>query len=299
MTIRSLRVISAIAVGAGILFLALFLRRSNERQSTTSPEPERPFLSTTQSNTGDGQAAPSPPESTSSSSQGIQPKALTPDLYTKVQNAKAIYEAWAKAQSGGNAEEASKLLAKLNELDDECARFFVDRFRESDERDPDELAMTLALACGGKDVAEFLRTYVGAGAPSSDKRDLLLHALCSGSGYPFSLKNIPMDEGLVASAVYLTQSRDPDERAAGASLLQTTPGQRTRLLELAETDSDLGVKYEAIRSLGLVGDRDTLTYLERYESAHATLLQKVDQESGGRLRKVLRAAVDELRTRVR
>ena len=111
------------------------------------------------------------------------------------------------------------------------------------------------------------------------------------------MKRIPVDEALAGMAVNLTRSTDLDERAAGASILESNDSADARIVlqNLATSDPDTIVRIEAIHALGSIGDLQSLKILELYNMEFVNLPPPTDAGLGSYLRKVLRGSLNDLR----
>jgi HEAT repeat protein len=165
-------------------------------------------------------------------------------------------------------EKTRTLLARLGQLDEKSAAYFIEQYRKSKGPDLDderETAMELALACGGASVADFVNVLLNDSTLDAQLRVSLLDELSGAGGGLFSIRRLPISEALGSTAMTLCRSSNADDRKGGAGLLGGVKSEasRTELRRLIEEDKDLSVRTSAILSLGHVGDHVSRTYLER------------------------------------
>lgn len=190
-----------------------------------------------------------------------------------------------------------ELLGRLGRLDEQSAGFFIQKFREArndpareDERRP---ALELLLACGGPDVADFVNVLLHDQSLAPSLRSHLIDEV-SGRGIGlFSIRRLPVDDALAASARDLLRSPEAREREGGAALLggHRTEASRVELRRILEQDPSREVRAVAARSLGTIGDPATRNYLEQYLARNGARFR---QEEGGQVPEAIEAAIRDL-----
>ena len=194
-------------------------------------------------------------------------------------------------------EKARTFLARLGQLDEKSAGYFIEQFRKSkgpDSEDEREVAMELALACGGPAVADFVNLLLNDPSVGGDLRGDLLQELSGAGGGLFSIRRLPISDALASTAMTLCRSASSQDRQGAAGLLGglKSEASRAELRRLVEEDTDLSVRTSAILSLGHVGDRSSQTYLEGLCTAPET--SKMSGQGVAKFRSAIESALKEL-----
>lgn len=182
----------------------------------------------------------------------------------KIAIAKEILECIRKGKR--DPEAFRKMLKLIGELDPAMGPFFLERLADPDEPGEKNPLYDLALASGGPEVAEWALANLTNPGTDDDVRQRILRVLGGGSKELFTIRNLPVTGKLADLGFTYATSSSADERRAGAGLLGgvNSVESRTTLARLASADAEWNVKETAIRSLALVGDKDTLTWLDTF-----------------------------------
>jgi hypothetical protein len=183
------------------------------------------------------------------------------------ERAESIFETFRRAFVDKEGPELLKALGSVDELDESMAAFFVERHRAGIENaELRNMNLLLIHLSGGPQAASFVVDFLRDPAVPAAERNSLLHNL-SGTGLP-ELRKLPYEGALAATTETLLASKVPAERMGGAGLLGGSPddGARVRLLRLAESDPDAGVRSSALASLGWTGDRATYERLKSWKA---------------------------------
>lgn len=163
--------------------------------------------------------------------------------------------------------EAYALISKIPELAEAEAPYFVERYKQSADISKKRMALELALASGGKDALTLVLERLRDSSLPKEEREMLLGVFWRGptSEMRADMPLVVNDE-LGAIALRCMDSQDESERAGSAGLLggYSNPLSPTRLRHAADLDASPWVRAAAIRSLGRVGGRDVLAYLQSY-----------------------------------
>lgn len=189
----------------------------------------------------------------------------------KLAIAKEIYQCFltmmkSTQEEGGIPRDYIKNVARLEELDESVTPFFLEKYRKA-EGEEKELAMGLALCCGGREGATFVMELLENATLSEKERNSLLSALTTwGDNGLFPCKPLLVGPELAQKAFQLAESARDEERYAGIALLgqYDDASCRAKLQQFASSDSNPVVRSSAILALGRVGDRTTLAYLQSY-----------------------------------
>lgn len=275
--------VAAVALAAGAVGGALFERGrapaprdAAPASPQAAPEPAAPPAA------GDPQPAAAPAPGTSAPAEpGLaasraevarlkqrvaELEALVPKEKSKedrIAMAKEMVECVRKGKK--DPEAFRRLLALLNELCPDMGPYFLERFADPEEKADRGMLFDLAMAAGGPEVAaEVLRLLSGQ---DDDQRGRVLRILGGGSREIFTIRNLPVTGALANLALQYSATGGTPERQAAAGLLGGVDSleSRTALYRLASSDSEATVKEQAIRSLGYVGDRETLAWLDTYQ----------------------------------
>jgi hypothetical protein len=189
---------------------------------------------------------------------------LPDDREAKLALARRMYDVFSKMESGryeGDSEDVLALIGRLDELDESMAGFFLDRHRENARALEGRIALMLAFACGGSEVAAFLVERLNDPYVSPGERCAILPLFDARSIVPPG--RIPVSPALAETARRLLISADPQERIAGAGLLGGDSGPSTLagLARAAGTDPDEQVRLAAVRALGRCGDEASIQVL--------------------------------------
>ncbi|MCC6738785.1 MAG: HEAT repeat domain-containing protein [Planctomycetia bacterium] len=158
-----------------------------------------------------------------------------------------------------------RMLSLLNELCPEMGPYFLERSADPEEKAERSTLFVLAMSAGGPEVAEeVLRRLTGS---DEDQRLQTLNVLGGGAREVFSIRNLPVSGPLANLGLQYASTGNDAERRAAAGLLGGVDSieSRTALYRMAATDSETAVKEQAVRSLGQVGDRETLAWLDSYQ----------------------------------
>ncbi len=194
-------------------------------------------------------------------------------------------------------EKGRVLFARLGQLNEKAAGYFIEKFRKSkgpDLEEEREVAMELALASGGSAVTDFVNVLLNDASLDPALRATLLDELGGLNGGLFSIRRLPINEAITSTAMTMCRSVKVEDRKAAAGLLGglKTETSRTELRRLVDEDKDVGVRTSAVLSLGHVGDPTTRTYLE-----HLWASPESSGTSGrdlGRFRDAISSALKEL-----
>ncbi len=177
----------------------------------------------------------------------------------------------------------------LELLDERATPVFLAAYREQrEDSDRRYWALWCALCCGGPDVAPVLNEILSD--PTHQDRKGLLEAFWDPDP-DLSASRIPLSTELAQTVFRLVRSPHDPDRLAAAFLLggsSDTSAACVVLQDLAERDPDKEVRSHAIKSLGLVGDRATLAYLEGFAANHPAEA-KEDGVLSGELKMAIRS----------
>jgi hypothetical protein len=182
----------------------------------------------------------------------------------KIAIAKEMIECIRKGKT--NPEAFRRLLQLISELDPAMGPYFLERVADETETADRNTLIDLALSAGGPEVADWVLAKLADAGTSDDTRRRLLRTLGGGTREIFNIRNFPVQGALADTAFQYASSTATPERQAAAGLLGgvDTVESRTVLRRLASSDTEPGVIEQAIRSLGIVGDKETLTWLESW-----------------------------------
>lgn len=183
------------------------------------------------------------------------------------ERAKSIFETFRRAFVDKEGPELLKALGSVDELDESMAAFFVERHRAGIENaELRNMNLLLIHLSGGPDAAAFVVDLLRDPAAPADQRSSLLQHL-SGTGIPENRK-LPYAGDLAATAETLLASKEAADRRGGAGLLggNDSDASRVRLLRMAQSDPDAGVRAAALSSLGWVGDRADYERLKAWKA---------------------------------
>jgi hypothetical protein len=210
-----------------------------------------------------------------------------------------LFEAYLELEGAKNPdpEKGRVLFARLGQLNEKSAGYFVEKFRKSKGPDLEKeraIAMELALASGGSAVTDFVNVLLNDPSLDPALRANLLDELGGMNGGLFSIRRLPINDELSSTAMAMCRSGKPEDRKAAAGLLGglKTEASRIELRRLVDEDKDSGVRTAAVLSLGHVGDPSTRTYLERLwasPESHGKSGQEI-----ARLRDAIASALKEL-----
>jgi len=184
----------------------------------------------------------------------------------KIAVAKEMMECLRKGRS--NAEAMRQLFKLLAEIDPAMAPYFLERLADPAETADKDPLCDLAIGSGGPVVADWLLAKLTDTGTPNDMRERILYVLGGGSRKLFPSLNVPVQGRLADTAFQYAATGDTRERQAGAGLLGAvdTTESRTVLYRLAATDTEFRVREEAIHSLGTAGDRETLVWLDTFQT---------------------------------
>jgi len=216
--------------------------------------------------------------------------------------AEEIFQAYLELTKGKNPdpEKARALFARLGQLDEKSAGYFIEQFRKSkgpDLEEEQETAMELALACGGPAVADFVNVLLNDASLDPRLRATLLDELSGASGGLFSIRRLPVSDALGSTAMTLCRSSKFEDRQGGAGLLGglKSEASRTELQRLILEDKEFRVRTSATLSLGHVGDHSSRTFLEQLWTAPET--SKLSGQEVAKFRNAIESALKELAER--
>jgi hypothetical protein len=305
---RTLAISGGIALFALGLAAGLFLRRSGPEPGTRPPAQARQL-----------EQAPDGRPGQSAPADVTRLEARVRELEAEVQNsrgtpakagataapaalAEEIFKSFLELGDGANPDpdKARALFAKLGQLDETMAGYFIEQFRKSagpDLEDERQTAMELALACGGPAVAEFVNVLLNDASLEPELRSELLGELSGARGGLFSIRRLPISEALASTAMTLCRSTESEDRQGGAGLLGGVKSEvsRTELRRLIVEDKDVAVRTSAILALGHVGDQASRTFLERLWTAPESL--GLTRQAAANVRSAIESATRELAER--
>jgi hypothetical protein len=224
----------------------------------------------------------------------------SPRPETPVESPELLFRDYVELEKIGTAnadpEKVRVLFGRLSRLDERSAEFFIEKFRQSggpDQKQERSVAMELALVCGGSATADFINLLLNDSGLDPVLRLNLLHEISGLSGSFFSIRRLPVNDALTASATALSQSEKATDRQGSAGLLGgvCTDASRAELCRLLEFDPDWGVKTAAAISLGHAGDPATRTFLESYWRSKLPTLKGPE---GSRLKGAIESAMKAL-----
>lgn len=191
----------------------------------------------------------------------LVPKAKTKE--DKIAMAKEMLECVRKGKR--DPEAFRRLLALISELCPEMGPYFLERLADAEEKADRGMIFDLAMAAGGPEVAEVVLKHLTG--TDDEQRTKVLRVLGGGSRELFTVRNLPVTGPLANLALQYASTGNNAERQAAAGLLGGVEGaeSRTALYRLANSDTESGVKEQAVRSLGYVGDKETLAWLDTYQ----------------------------------
>jgi hypothetical protein len=301
---RTLVAAAGIALFASGVLVGLLVRRDGSESAPPSPirpDPPKPIPSRPEANTGSEevlklQTKVRELEAELKSFRSAAPKA-GPDPGPPV-SPEAIFKGYLELTRGKNPdpEKARALFARLGQLDEKSAGYFIEQFRKSngpDAKDEREAALELALASGGPATADFIHVLLNDASLDAELRNTLLQELSGVGGGLFSIHRLPISEALGSTAMTLCRSTKPDDRQGGAGLLGglKTEASRAELRRLIGEDKDPQVRASATLSLGHVGDAASRTFLERLWVSGTS---EFSGQGGARFRTAIESALKEL-----
>ncbi len=191
----------------------------------------------------------------------LVPKAKTKE--DRIAMAKEMVECVRKGKK--DPEAFRRLLALISELCPEMGPYFLERMGDPEEKADRSLLFDLAMAAGGPEVADLVLKHLTGS--DDDQRTRVLRVLGGGSRELFTVRNLPVSGPLANLALQYASTGNNAERQAAAGLLGGVEGaeSRTALYRLANSDTETSVKEQAVRSLGYVGDKETLAWLDTYQ----------------------------------
>jgi len=197
----------------------------------------------------------------------LVPKAKTKE--DKIAIAKEMVECMRKGKR--DTEAFRRMLALLSELDPAMGPYFLERLLDPEEKVDKDMLYEFAMASGGPEVADWLLEQLTSTSTGENERRRLLRILGGGSKEIFSIRNMPVKGQLSDLAFQYSSAGNSNERQAAAGLLGGVDSVESRasLYRLAGSDTEWQVKEQAIRSLALSGDKDTLAWLDTFEAANA------------------------------
>ena len=219
-------------------------------------------------------------------------------LKEKLAHAAMTYEAYRQLGTGASVDEKAyqRSLALAGALDKDMGPYFVEKYRASPQADPDILAMTLALQCGGAEVTDLLVERFNDPTATRMELNNLCRAMSGIDGWLTSFSDLVMNERVRETAERLMRSENHLDRRGGAGLLGIGPTEHgERLLrEMAVNDVNFYVRAAAFRSIGRIGKGDSIEFL-------TTFLNKAENgepnDENMKLREVLKAALAEAHRR--
>ncbi|KAF0242545.1 MAG: hypothetical protein FD180_3847 [Planctomycetota bacterium] len=208
----------------------------------------------------------------------------------KIAIAKEMIECMRKGKR--DTESFRRMLALLSELDPAMGPYFLERLADPEEKADKDMVIEFLMASGGPEVAEWLQAQLASSETDGNMRRRLLRILGGGSKEIFSIRNMPVTGPLANLAFQYATGENQNERQAAAGLFGGIDSveSRTALYRMAGSDTDFGVKEQAVRSLALSGDRETLSWLDTFQASLASL--------GDWEKKRLQEAVDSTREKL-
>ncbi len=193
--------------------------------------------------------------------ESLVPKPKTRE--DRIATAKEMLECVRKGKR--DPEAFRRLLALISELCPEMGPFFLERLADPEEKADRGMIFDLAMAAGGPEVAEMVLKHLTG--TDEEARTKVLRVLGGGSRELFTVRNLPVSGPLANLALQYASTGNNAERQAAAGLLGGVEGaeSRTALYRLANSDTESGVKEQAVRSLGYIGDKETLAWLDTYQ----------------------------------
>jgi hypothetical protein len=154
--------------------------------------------------------------------------------------------------------------SRLRKLGPEMAEYFIRKFRESKDARERQIALDLAIGCGGPKAAALIEELISA--PSTGKLDvdrINLKAFLLGNGLSRRPRELPLSESLLARTRALQSSSSPEDRGLAVSILGYDDPARANpaLMTVLQSDPDPWVRQTSICVLGRIGDEAVMKYL--------------------------------------
>lgn len=212
------------------------------------------------------------------------------------ERARRLDTLWERAAKEWNSERDSReMLRLMSEADSTWTKHFVALYKERLAKGQyDHGLLSLMRECGGDDLAKLYADRLQAADASEVERGAILRAL-SGRDFPLNyMARLGTTPNLVIIGYKFMASQDPEERAAAAGIMGGvgTGETRSHLISMMN-DPAIQVKEAAVRSLGLVGDQESLTYLRNFWKSY------VSQEGDNEFRKAWGHTIQEIEGRLR
>lgn len=202
-----------------------------------------------------------------------------PTPESKAAAARDIFEAFVRAakkqdEGAGDTEAMVALLGRLGELDESVAGVLIGLYREQTESPGREVALILALRCGGAAPADLLSEWLDTDLVSARDRRRTMEIFGSQMESMF-IRKLEVSDRLRASAERYLTSTVAGERAGAVGILgwKDDPSSRAALQRTLEQDTEESVRASALRGLGRIGDRATLQWLRTVSARPGETLQ--------------------------
>ena len=173
----------------------------------------------------------------------------------------------------------------LRKLRPEMAEFFIRKYREAATAtdSSQQMAMEMAIACGGPKAVEFLEELIRVPVDIHNKfryRTVITSVLSTGHIAPRPREFAVSDSLLNRTQVLLSSDELEDRRLATAILGHVGASQALPILtSLTRSDPSPYVRHTAIRELGRIGDAGTLEQLRSGRDALISEMYRLEMES--------------------
>ena len=171
--------------------------------------------------------------------------------------AERIWQSWTSKPPSPDARDL------LRNLRPEMADFFIRQFRNPSSSEERQLALDLAMGCGGSEAAALLEELISAPSTAELNIDRInLTAFLLGNGVSKRPKALPIPDSLMARTRALMDSESGHDRSLAVAILGYGDPQvvNSTLMNALQTDADPWVRQITVHVLARTGDQALLTY---------------------------------------
>ncbi|HZL71278.1 MAG TPA: hypothetical protein VFC86_02360, partial [Planctomycetota bacterium] len=157
-----------------------------------------------------------------------------PDL---MEAARSLWEMMVSTDPRGPSQTDRR--SRLRKLGPEMAEYFIRKFRESKDDGERQIALDLAIGCGGPKAAALIEELISA--PSTGELDvdrINLKAFLLGNGLSRRPRELPLSESLLARTRALQSSNSPEDRGLAVSILGYDEPERANPVSMTVLQSD-------------------------------------------------------------
>jgi len=154
--------------------------------------------------------------------------------------------------------------SRLRQLCPEMAEFYIRKVRESKEPDERQMALDLAIGCGGPKAAALIEELISEPLTGELNVDRInLTAFLIGNGQSRRPRELPLSESLLIRTHALQSSTSTYDRSLAVCILGYDEPARANqaLMTVLQSDPDPWVRQTSIWVLGRIGDEAVLNYL--------------------------------------